>query len=133
MLSFKWKKLIQNFMLISNQQKKHFRAIGHNLRPVVTISHKGLTDNLGHEIDRALNDHELIKIKINTPKREVRKEITIQICQQHNAECIQSIGYIALVYRPSKTTNPKLSNLSQASPRYALFFRFRIALHQPAL
>ena len=116
MLSSKWKKLIQNFMLISNQQKKHFRAIGHNLRPVVTISHKGLTDNLGHEIDRALNDHELIKIKINTPKREVRKEITIQICQQHNAEFIQSIGHIALVYRPSKTTNPKLSNLSQASP-----------------
>ena len=115
MLSFKWKKLIQNFMLISNQQKKHFRAIGHNLRPVVTISHKGLTDNLGHEIDRALNDHELIKIKINTPKREVRKEITSQICQQHNAECIQSIGYIALVYRPSKTTTPKLSNLSQVS------------------
>tara|TARA_B000000557_G_C20616416_1_gene376170 strand:- start:86 stop:436 length:351 start_codon:yes stop_codon:yes gene_type:complete len=115
MLSFKWKKLIQNFMLISNQQKKHFRAIGHNLRPVVTISHKGLTDNLGHEIDRALNDHELIKIKINTPKREVRKEITSQICQQHNAEFIQSIGHIALVYRPSKTTNSKLSNLSQVS------------------
>ena len=115
MLSFEWKKLIQNFMLISNQQKKHFRAIGHNLRPVVTISHKGLTDNLRHEIDRALNDHELIKIKINTPKREVRKEITIQICQQHNAEFIQSIGHIALVYRPSKTTNSKLSNLSQVS------------------
>ena len=103
-------------MLISNRQKKHFRTIGHNLRPVVTISHKGLTNSLGHEIDRALNDHELIKIKINTRRREVRKEITSQICEQHHAECIQSIGYISLVYRPSKTTNPKLSNLSQASP-----------------
>ena len=79
-------------MLISNQQKKHFKAIGHNLRPIVTISHKGLTDSLGHEIDRALNDHELIKIKINTRKREVRKEITSQICEQHNSEGIQSIG-----------------------------------------
>ena len=103
-------------MLISNQQKKHFKAIGHNLRPVVTISHKGLTDSLGHEIDRALNDHELIKIKINTRKREVRREITSKICEQHNAECIQSIGYISLVYRASKITNPKLSNLSQTSP-----------------
>ena len=120
-------------MLISNQQKKHFRAIGHNLRPVVTISHKGLTDNLGHEIDRALNDHELIKIKINTPKREVRKEITIQICQQHNAECIQSIGYISLVYRPLKPQTQNCPTYRKLSPRYALFFRFRIALHQPAL
>ena len=102
-------------MLISNQQKKHFRAIGHNLRPVVTISHKGLTDSIGNEIDRALNDHELIKIKINTRVRENRKEITSQICQQHDAECIQSIGYISLIYRPSKNADPKLSNLSQVS------------------
>ena len=100
-------------MLISNRQKKHFRAIGHNLRPIVTISHKGLTDSIGNEIDRALNDHELIKIKINTRVRENRKEITSQICQQHDAECIQSIGYISLIYRPSKNADPKLSNLSQ--------------------
>ena len=103
-------------MLISNQQKKHFRAIGHNLRPVVTISYKGLSDSIGNEIDRALNDHELIKIKINTHKRENRKEITSQICEQHNAECIQSIGYISLIYRPSKNKDQKLSNLSPASP-----------------
>ena len=103
-------------MRISNQQKKHFRAIGHNLRPVITVSHKGLTDSIGNEIDRALNDHELIKIKINTRVRENRKEITSQICEQHNAECIQSIGYISLIYRPSRNTDPKLSNLSRASP-----------------
>jgi len=103
-------------MLISNQQKKHFRAIGHNLRPVVTISHKGLTDSVGNEIDRALNDHELIKIKINTRVRETRRELTSQICEKHNAECIQSIGYVSLIYRPSKNTDSKLSNLSQESP-----------------
>ena len=98
-------------MLISNQKKKHFRAIGHNLRPIVTISHKGVTDSIGNEIDRALNDHELIKIKINSQERESRKEITSQICEHHKAVCIQSIGHIALIYRPSKNKNPKLSNL----------------------
>ena len=98
-------------MLISNQQKKHFRAIGHNLRPVVIISHKGLTDSIGNEIDRALNDHALIKIKINSQERESRKEITSQICEHHKAVCIQSIGHIALIYRPSKNKDPKLSNL----------------------
>ena len=103
-------------MLISKQKKKHFRAIGHNLRPIVTISHKGLTNSIGSEIDRALNDHELIKIKINSRTRAVRKEITSQICEQHKAECINSIGHIALIYRPSNNADPKLSNLSQAGP-----------------
>ena len=102
-------------MLISNQQKKNFKAVGHKLKPVVTISHKGLTTNIVHEIDRALNDHELIKIKINTRERKNRKEITSQICEQHDAKCIQSIGYISLIYRPSKNTDPKLSNLTRAS------------------
>ena len=102
-------------MLISNQQKKNFRAIGHKLKSTVTISHKGLTNSIVHEIDRALNDHELIKIKINTRERKNRKEIISQICEQHDAKCIQSIGYISLIYRPSKNTDPKLSNLTQAS------------------
>ena len=97
----------------STREKKYLKAIGHLLKPVVIVSHKGLTDNIKGEIDRALNDHELIKIKIITTHREDRKEITKQICKHHNAECIQSVGHVILIYRPSKNANPRLSNLSQ--------------------
>ena len=100
----------------STREKKDLKAIGHLLKPVVIVSHKGLTDNLKGEIDRALNDHELIKIKIITTHREDRKEITKQICKHHNAECIQSVGHVTLIYRPSKNSNPRLSNLSQKKP-----------------
>ena len=46
--------------MLTPKQKKRFRAIGHTLRPVVTIAEKGLTASVNGEINRALNDHELI-------------------------------------------------------------------------
>ena len=100
----------------SIREKKYLKAIGHRLKPVVIVSHKGLSDNIKSEIDRALNDHELIKIKIIATHREDRKEITKQICKHHKADCVQSVGHMALIYRPTKQTNPKLSNLPQKKP-----------------
>ena len=52
-------------MTISNEDKKHLRRLGHKLNPVVTVAAKGLTESVIAEIDRALNDHELIKVKLS--------------------------------------------------------------------
>ncbi|MGB0668683.1 MAG: ribosome assembly RNA-binding protein YhbY [Porticoccaceae bacterium] len=94
-----------------NADKKHLRRLGHNLKPVVTIAGKGLSENVTAEIERALADHELIKVKLSVGDREVKKSITEAICQQHGAELVQSIGHIVLLYRNAKKPNPKLSNL----------------------
>ncbi|MDG1165637.1 MAG: YhbY family RNA-binding protein [Porticoccaceae bacterium] len=98
-------------MTTSNADKKHLRRLGHNLKPVVTIAGKGLTDNVGTEIERALADHELIKVKLSVGDRDAKKALTDQICQQYDALLVQSIGHIVLLYRKAKTPNPKLSNL----------------------
>ncbi|HBZ50398.1 MAG TPA: ribosome assembly RNA-binding protein YhbY, partial [Halieaceae bacterium] len=43
---------------MKNIDKRHYKGIGHKLKPVVTIAGAGLTDNIMAELDRALNDHE---------------------------------------------------------------------------
>ena len=48
----------------TNQDIKQLRAIGHKLKPVVTIAGNGLSEGVITELDRALQDHELIKIKL---------------------------------------------------------------------
>ena len=63
-------------MHLSSTEKKRFRTIGHKLNPVVIIAQKGLTENIKKEIERALTNHELIKIKLITSKRENKKTIT---------------------------------------------------------
>jgi RNA-binding protein len=98
-------------MTSSNEDKKHLRRLGHDLKPVVTVAAKGLTDTVSAELERALSDHELIKVKLAVGDRDAKRAVSDTICQNFKAELVQSIGHILLIYRPAKSPNPKLSNL----------------------
>lgn len=98
-------------MSLSPAQRREYRALAHNLKPVIMIGEKGLTDSLMQELDRALNDHELIKIKVASAEREARHEMITQACTASGAELVQTIGKIAVLLRRAKKPNPKLSNL----------------------
>ena len=84
------------------QQKKLLRSQAHSLKPVVTIGQAGLTDAVFNEIDVALDHHELIKIRVRSNDRLARKTAAEQICAAKDAELIQSIGQIAVLYRKGK-------------------------------
>lgn len=87
---------------LNEQQKRHLRRLGHQLKPVVRMGGAGLTPNVLHEIDQALNDHELLKVKIVADDRAERKELIESICHDMEAELVQSIGNIALLFRRSR-------------------------------
>ncbi len=98
-------------MSLSATQKKQFRTIGHALNPVVTVAGNGLNEGVQTEIHRALEDHELIKVKFAVGDREIKKALIRELCTLCNAELVQEIGNIALVYRRAEEPNPRLSNL----------------------
>ncbi len=100
-------------MALSNEQKKAYRAIGHTLNPIVTIAANGLTEGVIDELNRALNDHELIKIKVSVGDRDVKKEVLAEILRITGAEMPQQIGNTALLLRRNPKANPKLSNLKR--------------------
>lgn len=95
---------------LDNKQIKAFRTIGHQLHPIVTISN-GLSDNIHTEINRALDDHELIKLRINAAERSDKKALISTICRDHKAVLVQQIGNVALIFRAAREPNLKLSNL----------------------
>lgn len=98
-------------MSVTNIQKKQYRLIGHSLNPVVTIAGNGLTENVLAEIDRALEDHELIKIRYSILDRDTRTAIIEETCKILKCDTVQTIGKVALLYRKALEPNPKLSNL----------------------
>lgn len=96
---------------LSQARKKHFRTLGHKLQPVVTVAERGLTEGVDNELERALEDHELIKVKLQIAEPDERKTLAGELCRKHNAELVQAIGKVVLIYRAAKKPNPKLSNL----------------------
>lgn len=98
-------------MALDQAKIKQLRAIGHRLKPVVTISENGISDGVLNELERALNDHELIKVKLSFEDRTAKAQAIEAICSASKAENIQSIGKVVLLYRLAKKTNKKLSNL----------------------
>ena len=65
------------------------------------------------ELDRALNDHELIKVKLALPERDDRAVMIGELLADSRAELIQTIGKMALLYRHNPQVNPKLSNIKR--------------------
>ena len=98
-------------MPLSPDRKKQYRSLGHNLSPVVTVAGNGLSDAVLEELNRALNDHELIKVKLVVADRDLRQQLIAEMATKLKAEIIQEIGKIALIFRESKKPNLKLSNI----------------------
>jgi len=97
--------------MIDKSQQKRFRAIGHKLNPVVTIGGNGFSDSVVAELNRALNDHELIKVKIHADDRDDRNETVAQLISSTSAELIQRIGNVALIYKAAAKPQAGLSNI----------------------
>ena len=95
---------------MDNKLKKKLRAIGHSLKPVVTVAGNGLSEGVRQELDRALDDHELIKVKL-VAERDERAQLVAALAEIPSLSVVQVIGGIALVYRPAREPNPALSNV----------------------
>ncbi|MFJ7886293.1 ribosome assembly RNA-binding protein YhbY [Pseudomonas sp. NPDC096917] len=98
-------------MPLTQEQKKQYKSIGHHLKPVLTVADNGLTEGVLAELERALSDHELIKIKVNILDRESRLEAIAELCKAGKAELVQVIGKMALLYRKNVNVNKHLSNI----------------------
>ena len=80
-------------------EKKALKAKAHALKPTVIIGNQGLSENVHHEIDLALNVHELIKVRVNAASKTDRQVLITALIEQHGAELIDVIGHIAILYR----------------------------------
>ena len=98
-------------MALEQAKIKQLRTIGHQLKPIVIVSENGLTEGVLAELERALNDHELIKVKFAFEDRDAKRATMDETLTLTKAELVQSIGKMALIYRLAKKTNKKLSNL----------------------
>ena len=80
----------------------HLRRHAHPLHPLVTVGNAGLTEGVVNELDRALEDHELVKVSARIGDREGRNSALEELARCTNAELVQRVGHVGVFYRRSR-------------------------------
>ncbi|MGQ0834742.1 MAG: ribosome assembly RNA-binding protein YhbY [Gammaproteobacteria bacterium] len=99
-------------MELTERQRRHLRKLGHALKPVIQIGDAGLTEPVANETERALRDHELIKVKVHGTDRDARDAMLAELARRTGSALVQRIGHVAVLYRP----NPEMVKLVIPDP-----------------
>ena len=94
-------------MSLSENDTRALRAAAHKLKPIVLIGKAGVTDAVLTELNIALDHHELIKIKVPGEDREARRAAIESVAAQSDAQLVQVIGHIAVLYRKAPQETKK--------------------------
>ncbi len=87
---------------LSNPQKRYLRGLAHDLKPVLLVGAKGVTPSVLAELDSALEQHELIKVRVAAGDRDEREEWIGALVDGSDASLAGRIGHVAILYRRRK-------------------------------
>lgn len=86
---------------LTSKQRKNLEKIAHDLQPVVIVGGAGVTDGVVSMVENSLAAHELIKVKFNEYKDEIR-ELTTELCEKTDATLVRIIGFTAILFREAE-------------------------------
>ena len=89
--------------MLSGKQRSYLTQQSQKLKPIVYIGKNGPTESAMQAVETALLHHELLKIKF-VDMKELKKEISVAICEKAHCELVRVIGNIAIVYRENPDT-----------------------------
>lgn len=83
---------------LTGKQRRHLRSLGHPLKPIVQVGQKGVSDGLIENLQQALLDHELVKVKVHDS--DEMEPVAQELHARTDAQLAQKIGKILLFYKP---------------------------------
>jgi RNA-binding protein len=93
---------------ISAAARRHLRALGHHLDPVVHCGKEGVSAALIAAADSALDKHELIKVRISENAEGDRHDLSEALAKATASELVEVLGRTLLLYR-RHPTKPKVT------------------------
>jgi RNA-binding protein len=94
-------------MELTEKQRRHLKGLAHPLKPVILMGNAGLTEGVIAETQRALLDHELIKVRLPGQERVERDALLQTLADKTDSALVTRIGHVAVLYRP----HPKLKRI----------------------
>lgn len=87
---------------LDSTERKRLKGLAHHLDPVVRVGRSELTDGVVEETDRALQSHELIKVRIDLDEKPARRAIADELANRLSACHVDSIGKVAILWRENE-------------------------------
>lgn len=86
---------------MNSSVRNFLRSQAHSLKPIVMVGKEGVDDRVVSALNEALSSHELVKVKFQAQKDEMRP-LSEQLAQKTDSDLISIIGFIAMFYRESE-------------------------------
>lgn len=87
--------------MITTKQRAYLRGLGNALDPVMQIGKEGVTDNVIMGVNLLLEARELVKIKLLKNNDEDIKVLANDLAKKIDADVVQVIGNIFILYKKS--------------------------------
>lgn len=85
---------------LTGKQARYLRGLGHSLKPILQVGKAGITDGFIQQVRKALETHELIKVKLIKSAPDSVKVAGEQLAVRVPCQIAQTIGKTILLYRP---------------------------------
>ncbi|MCD6526798.1 MAG: ribosome assembly RNA-binding protein YhbY [Desulfuromonas sp.] len=96
---------------LTGKQNRFLRGLGHHLSPVVMVGKDAVSEGLINSVEEALEQHELIKIKLLDGCMVDRREVAETLAVRTDSAVAQVLGRTILLFRSSEK---KLISLPKA-------------------
>lgn len=84
---------------LTGKERRHLRGLAHHLTAVVQIGKEGVTHAVRRQVDRALDDHELIKVRVGEACPDDRFMVADLLTDPLGAHLAGKVGRVLILYR----------------------------------
>ncbi len=92
-------------MSLTGKERSYLRGEANSLSPITQIGKEGITTGVISQVEECLEDHELIKIKLNDNNEISAREAASSLAGATNSSIVQVIGSVLILYRE----NPEIA------------------------
>ncbi|CAG7587773.1 RNA-binding protein YhbY [Peptoniphilus tyrrelliae] len=88
--------------MLRGKERAYLKGLAQNIDPLIQLGKDGINEGFLKQMDKLLEDHELVKIKVLQNAPVEVDEIVDEILEKTGAEFVQKIGKKLTIYRESK-------------------------------
>ena len=85
-------------MALASKTRALLRSRAHALSPVVMVGHDGISEGVIEALDKALDDHELVKVRFQDFK-DSTKVLAQELEKATSSDLVATTGFTAVFYR----------------------------------